>query len=252
MNALVLLAAAVFTVGPGAAPSDPKITFDQENVTAVTGQVLSLESVVKAPAGRTIAHLNVTSLDGVYVDLEDWSHDVTQPVPAGEETRLGWEVQAVNSGHFAIYAVLVPDHGPLIVSPPGPERVDHRLPVDVDDGGRAVEIGRAVAVGGEAAVGFDVDRVGRATGGRCLRSPGQVADPVVARAGTRACRRTASAGRRGVQVRFIHLEAALVLLQDEQPGERRTDGWFETVRRDGGLAAGETDEQRHGQDCTTG
>jgi hypothetical protein len=143
MNALVLLAAAVFTVGPGAAPTDPAITFDQESVTAVTGQVLSLESVVKAPAGRTIAHLNVISLDGVYVDLEDWSQAVTQPVPAGEETQLGWEVQAVNSGHFAIYAVLVPDHGPLIVSPPVHVTVAARQTLDT---GGAVPVAIAIPI----------------------------------------------------------------------------------------------------------
>jgi hypothetical protein len=49
MSALVLFAAAMFTVCPGAAPPDPTITFAQENITAVTGQVLSLETV----AGRS-------------------------------------------------------------------------------------------------------------------------------------------------------------------------------------------------------
>ncbi|HEU4946890.1 MAG TPA: hypothetical protein VFT31_07035 [Kribbella sp.] len=117
---------AIAPVAGAAAPPSPTITFSRQRMSAVTGQVLSLESVVTnpgaTPTGRMIAHLNVTSLDGVYVDLEDWSQEVTAsvaPVPAGGETELDWEVQAVNTGRFAIYVVLLPDGGgPLVVSPP--------------------------------------------------------------------------------------------------------------------------------------
>ena len=112
MNSLCLLAAVLFT----AAPPAPAVTLSADHNSAVLGQTLSLESAVNAPA-RSTAHLNVTSLDGVYVDLEDWTKDVTQPVPAGSETQLSWEVQAVNSGRFAIYVVLIPPDGPLIASP---------------------------------------------------------------------------------------------------------------------------------------
>lgn len=118
MNGLILIVASLFMAAP---PPTPAITFSQQELSAVTGQVLALESVVASDGrgGPMIAHLNVTSLDGVYVDLEDWARDVTQPVPAGEEVQLDWEVQAVNTGRFAIYAVLLPaDGGPLIVSPP--------------------------------------------------------------------------------------------------------------------------------------
>jgi hypothetical protein len=131
MNPLNLLAAALLAAAPAAvpapvpaavraaAPPQPVITLSQEQMSAVTGQTLSLESVITKPGDQAaIAHLNVTSLDGVYVDLEDWTQDVTQPVPPGPESQLDWEVQAVNSGRFAIYVVLIPTSGPLVVSPP--------------------------------------------------------------------------------------------------------------------------------------
>jgi len=122
MKLLGLLVAAVFTVAPAAAPAlaspEPGVTLSPDRLTAVTGQTLSLESVITSSSGTAIAHLNVTSLDGVYVDLEDWTQEVTKPVPAGPESQVDWEVQAVNSGRFALYVVLIPQNGPLVVSPP--------------------------------------------------------------------------------------------------------------------------------------
>ncbi|MFI7063818.1 hypothetical protein ACIBL3_22720 [Kribbella sp. NPDC050124] len=108
-----------------AAP-DPTITMSQDDLTAVIGQTLTIESVVSGPA---IAHLNVVSLDGVYVDLEDWSQDVTQPVPA-EKTSLDWEFQAVNPGRFAVYVVLIPQSGRLVAGPPVHLTVSRRESLD--------------------------------------------------------------------------------------------------------------------------
>jgi hypothetical protein len=112
MNLLSVLAAALLSAAPG-----PTITMDESQISAVVGQTIPLHSTVTGQSRPAIAHLNVTSLDGVYVDLEDWTKDVTQSVPAGE-AQLDWEVQAVNSGHFALYVVLIPQSGPLMVSPP--------------------------------------------------------------------------------------------------------------------------------------
>lgn len=119
MSLLNLLAAAVLAAMPAATP-EPAITLTSDQLTAVTGQTLSLESVLTRPPGvqSGVAHLNVTSLDGVYVDLEDWTMDVTQPVGPDTDSQLSWEVQAVNSGHFALYVVLIPKTGSLVVSPP--------------------------------------------------------------------------------------------------------------------------------------
>ena len=109
MNLLSLLATVAL--------ADPTITMNHDQLTAVTGQTLTVESVV-SESGPAIAHLNVVSLDGIYVDLEDWSQDVTQPVPAGSDTQLDWEFQAVNPGRFAVYVVLIPQTGGALVAGP--------------------------------------------------------------------------------------------------------------------------------------
>jgi hypothetical protein len=130
--AATLLAAAATAVPAAAAqPPAPVITMNKDRLSAVVGQTLTLESAITD--GQTtpaIAHLNVTSLDGVYVDLEDWTKDVTQPVPPGPAAQLDWEVQAVNSGHFALYVVLIPQSGPLVVSPPVQVTVSARQTLD--------------------------------------------------------------------------------------------------------------------------
>lgn len=106
--------------------ADPAITMGEDDLTAVIGQTLTVESVVTGPA---IAHLNVVSLDGVYVDLEDWSQDVTRTAPAGE-TSMDWEFQAVNPGRFAVYVVLIPKNGALVAGPPVHVTVSRRETLD--------------------------------------------------------------------------------------------------------------------------
>jgi len=150
MIPFTLLASALMLV----APPTPGITMNQEALSAIIGQTLTLESQISAPAG-SIAHLNVTSLDGVYVDLEDWTTDVTQPVP-GSEAQLDWEVQAVNSGRFALYVVLIPKSGPLIVGPPVNVTVASRQTLDT---GGAMPVALAVpALLGLAALGTRLRR----------------------------------------------------------------------------------------------
>jgi hypothetical protein len=109
--------------------ADPTITTDPGQLTAPIGTTLSVETVVH-DSGPGIAHLNVVSLDGVYVDLEDWTQDVTQRVAGGPETSLDWEFQAVNPGRFAVYVVLIPQHGRLIAGPPVYVTVSRRQTLD--------------------------------------------------------------------------------------------------------------------------
>jgi hypothetical protein len=132
MNLLSLIATVLL--------ADPTITMNHDQLTAQIGQTLTVESVVSA-SGPAIAHLNVVSLDGVYVDLEDWTQDVTQPVPAGPETQLDWEFQAVNPGHFAVYVVLIPRSGPLVAGPPVRITVARRQTLDT---GAALPVAIAV------------------------------------------------------------------------------------------------------------
>jgi hypothetical protein len=123
--------AARATAAPPTLPEAVEVTMDQSRINAVVGQVLTVQSRVvnsaAAPTERMLAHLNVASLDGVYVDLEDWSADVTRevaPVAPGSGTSLSWQFHAVNVGSFDVYVVLLPGGassagtGPLVVSQP--------------------------------------------------------------------------------------------------------------------------------------
>lgn len=137
MNILNLLATVLL--------ANPTVTMNHDQLTAQLGQTLTVESVINSPTAA-IAHLNVVSLDGVYVDLEDWTQDVTQPVPAGGETQLDWEFQAVNPGHFAVYVVLIPQNGSLVAGPAVHVTVAPRQNLDTS-GALAVAIAVPVLLG---------------------------------------------------------------------------------------------------------
>jgi hypothetical protein len=126
---MVALSAGAWPPAAAAADHDTaavELTFDQERIDTTLGRVLTVQSRItnlgNARAGGFVAHLNVTSLDpSVYVDLEDWSADVTrkvEPLEPGGSTTLTWDFQAVNAGTFNVYVVLLPDFGPLVASPP--------------------------------------------------------------------------------------------------------------------------------------
>jgi hypothetical protein len=106
-----------------------EITLNQTQISTSVGRVLTLESHIvnrrTTSSGPVLAHVNVASADGSYVDLEDWSADVTQqvdPLEPGADTTLTWDLQAVNAGSFHVYVVLLPQAGPLVAS--GSTRVE--------------------------------------------------------------------------------------------------------------------------------
>jgi len=116
-----------------ASPAQPELTisFDRPVVSVVIGDRFELTTRVQAGAAGVdtmLAHLNVASLTSdVYVDPEDWSDQRSQTVPplsSGAATDLTWNLQAVNSGDFDVYVVLLPDapttlgRGPLVVGGP--------------------------------------------------------------------------------------------------------------------------------------
>jgi hypothetical protein len=137
----ILAVAAVVTVGLAAsapaahagteATGGIEVTVDQTRLTAVIGDRVTIRAHVTnsgtVPTDPLIAHLNVASLTGSYVDLEDWTAGPTlpvAPVDAGSTTALSWNIQAVNAGSFDVYVVLLPDGatsagtGPLVASSP--------------------------------------------------------------------------------------------------------------------------------------
>jgi hypothetical protein len=98
-----------------AAPITVAVVMEPIRVATVLGGRFTLETEVTntgtTPSGALLAHLNVVSIDGsVYVDPEDWSAARSQELALqpGEKRTLSWEVQAVNSGSFAAYVVVLP------------------------------------------------------------------------------------------------------------------------------------------------
>lgn len=107
-------------VAPAAADSAAaSVELDPATVSTGIGQRFSFTSTVRnasdQPMSGLVAHLNVLGLDpDVYVDPEDWSSQRTiylDPLPAHAVTRLGWTVQAVNSGRLVIYVTVSAQQG---------------------------------------------------------------------------------------------------------------------------------------------
>jgi hypothetical protein len=101
-----------------AGPLNLQVVADPPVVSTVLGGRFMITTEIKntgtAPTGEILAHLNVASIEGsVYVDPEDWSPNRSQQLALepGQSRKLSWEIQAVNSGRFAAYVVVVPYGG---------------------------------------------------------------------------------------------------------------------------------------------
>ena len=115
---MVLLLAGLLSGLPVPALADPlNIEIVPEPLavsTALGGRFMiatEVRNIGSAPTGPMLAHLNVASIEGtVYVDPEDWSSERSQRLTLGpgESRKLNWQIQAVNSGRFAAYVVVVP------------------------------------------------------------------------------------------------------------------------------------------------
>jgi hypothetical protein len=118
---MIVLLAGVLSGLPAAALANPlnvEVAADPPTVSTVLGGRFKITTEIKntgsAATGEILAHLNVASIEGsVYVDPEDWSSDRSQQLSLkpGESRKLSWEIQAVNSGRFAAYVVVVPFGG---------------------------------------------------------------------------------------------------------------------------------------------
>lgn len=121
-GALLLVAMAIGAPSAHAA----QVAMSTAHVAARIGEDFRFQSTIanpsSAPASGLIAHLDVVSRDAdVYVDPEDWSSERTRylpTIPAGGSVRIAWKVKAVNSGHFAVYVVVLgrghPSAGPAL------------------------------------------------------------------------------------------------------------------------------------------
>ena len=112
----VLIGALLLCATPAlAAPRPVDLLAEPPRVATTLGDEFSVETVVSNPAdvatGPLLAHLNIASVDGKsYVDPEDWSSERSQELSLrpGESRTLSWDIQAVNSGRFAAYVVVLP------------------------------------------------------------------------------------------------------------------------------------------------
>jgi len=119
-KALVLVGALICVLGgipaPAiAAPLTVEIAVEPTRVEIVLGDRFTITTEVRntggVDSGPLLAHLNVASLaPDVYVDPEDWSSARSQELSLqpGESRTLSWELQAVNSGRFGAYVVILP------------------------------------------------------------------------------------------------------------------------------------------------
>ncbi|SFR27848.1 hypothetical protein SAMN04488564_111291 [Lentzea waywayandensis] len=122
----LLLAALLLALFPATASATVEVTVSESRITGTVGQYLNIRSTItntgSSPTGKLIAHLNVASLNDVYVDLEDWTAAPTQSLPPlgpGQRAEVSWDIQAVNAGVFNVYAVVLPSGSEsLAVSPP--------------------------------------------------------------------------------------------------------------------------------------
>ena len=115
LTAALIILLMIIAAPARAAPPSVTVAPDQSHVSTVLGGRFVLKTDVTntgtAPTGAVLAHLNVASVQGdVYVDPEDWSPARSQEIwlRPGETRTLSWDIQAVNSGTFAAYVVVLP------------------------------------------------------------------------------------------------------------------------------------------------
>ena len=126
LSLLCLLVAGIVAAPAAGAPQGTTVetSLSRQHVSIGLGNSFAFTSTVTnggaAPRSGLVAHLNVVSFDpGVYVDPEDWSSQRTRylaTLSPGESKKIDWTVKAVNSGHLAIYVVVLPSKNSGAVS----------------------------------------------------------------------------------------------------------------------------------------
>jgi hypothetical protein len=123
---LAMCALVTFPATAANARSRVELSLDRAGVSTKLGDSFGFHSTVTNAGSNAltglVAHLNIVALSkGVYVDPEDWSSQRTRYLPdlsPGESTDVGWKVQAVNGGRFAVYVVVLPGVGPASAADP--------------------------------------------------------------------------------------------------------------------------------------
>jgi hypothetical protein len=122
-----------------ASPNTVEVTLHQSQFDIAVGDRITIRSTLinqgAAPTNRLIAHIHVANLEGVYVDLEEWTANPIvqlESLAPGGSAEASWDVQAPKAGAFNVYAVVLhrsggssprsmvesPPVNPLVVSSP--------------------------------------------------------------------------------------------------------------------------------------
>ncbi len=153
---LVLVAELASAGAASAGVTDLRVSTHPTAVATSIGRKFILRTTIsndgQAPARKLIAHLNVLSVrPGVYVDPEDWSSQRTRylrPIPAGGSQTVGWILQAVNAGDFAVYVAVLSNDGRTLLATSPPLRLEVGDRRTLDGGGvLPLVIGMPAALG---------------------------------------------------------------------------------------------------------
>jgi hypothetical protein len=121
MRMTLVVVVALLAIGIPTADAAPALSVrvDRAEIATRLGHRFTFRSTIEnessSPVSGVIAHLNVFSYDpSTYVDPEDWSSHRTiylaTLAPHAKRT-IGWRMQAVNDGAFAVYVAAVPREG---------------------------------------------------------------------------------------------------------------------------------------------
>ena len=107
------------------AGSDLEVTMEETFLEVKTGDEIGFDTLLEnngtEDSPPVIMALNIIKLSGDVVDPEDWSPERTQKVdfvPAGDQVRHSWTIEAILKGDYMVYLVAVPQPGEASTSHP--------------------------------------------------------------------------------------------------------------------------------------
>jgi ABC-2 type transport system permease protein len=105
--------------------SDLEVTMEETFLEVKTGDEVNFDTLLEnngtEDSPPVITALNIIKLSGDVVDPEDWSPERTQKVdfvPAGDQIRQSWTIEAILKGDYMVYIVAIPEPGETSTSHP--------------------------------------------------------------------------------------------------------------------------------------
>lgn len=136
LSGMALTAFLLFVLGAGPAlglgrqlfqaeGSDLEVSLEETFLEVKTGDEVNFDTLLENNGSEdsppVIMALNIIKLSGDVVDPEDWSPERTQQVdfvPAGDQIRHSWTIEAILKGDYMVYLVAVPEPGEKATSHP--------------------------------------------------------------------------------------------------------------------------------------